>query len=144
MVGEVHDGNAWAMEGVSGNAGLFSCVGDLARYCQMILNGGTLEGRRVLSPASVRLMLRNLLDPRIGGQTAGWFTYPNEMLPAGDLMSVGTIGHSGFTGTSVVIDPEAGVYAVLLTNRVCRSDDGLAFRRLRRVFHNLVAQALVS
>ena len=139
LVGEVHDPNAWAMGGVSGNAGLFSTALDLARFSTMLLSGGA----GVLSKAAARLAFENLIDPRIGGHTAGWFIYPNEMLPSGDLLSKQTIGHTGFTGTSVVIDPASDLFVVLLTNRVCRDDDGAEFRRTRRLFHNAVAQAML-
>ncbi|MBI2842470.1 MAG: beta-lactamase family protein [Armatimonadetes bacterium] len=137
LVGEVHDPNAWAMGGVSGNAGLFSTVPDLAKFCLMLMRGGA----GVLSPLAVRLEMTSLLE---GRQTAGWFAYPNELLPCGDLLSRHTIGHTGFTGTSVVIDAACDLFVILLTNRTCNPDDGSKFRTMRRLFHNTVAQAVTS
>jgi CubicO group peptidase (beta-lactamase class C family) len=142
LVGEVHDGSAWAMGGVSGNAGLFSTAEDLAEFCHTLLCGGVHHTDRLLAPLVTRQIFEILISPEIGGQSAGWFAYPNDMLPAGDLLSKRTIGHSGFTGTSVVIDPEQDLFVILLTNRVCRDDDGSAFRKCRRIFHNSVAQAI--
>ncbi|MEN6520732.1 MAG: serine hydrolase domain-containing protein [Armatimonadota bacterium] len=139
LAGKVHDGNAWAMGGVSGNAGLFSTALDLARFAVILLSGGC----GVLPEAGVRLMFRNLLDPSIGGHTAGWFIYPNAMLPDGNLQSSGTIGHTGFTGVSMAIDDTCDIFVILLTNRVCRADDGMEFRITRRLFHTTAAQAML-
>ncbi|MEN6372324.1 MAG: serine hydrolase domain-containing protein [Armatimonadota bacterium] len=139
LIGKVHDGNAWAMGGVSGNAGLFSTALDLARFAVMLLSGGC----GVLPQAGVQLMFRNMLDPSTGGHTAGWFIYPNMMLPGGDLLPSGTIGHTGFTGVSIVIDATCDIFVILLTNRVCRTDDGMEFRKTRKLFHAAAAQAML-
>lgn len=138
LVGTVHDANAWAMGGVSGNAGIFSTVSDLAKFALMVLNGGL----GIFSPAAVSLMCQNLLDPAIGGHSAGWFIAPNDMLPVGDLSSIQAIGHTGFTGTSVVIDTTCDIFVILLTNRVCIGVDRTEFSKTRRLFHNAVEQAV--
>lgn len=138
LIGEVHDSNAWAMGGVSGNAGLFSTAIDLARFASMIL----ADGDGVFSPAAVRLMRENQIDPAIGGHTAGWFVYPNDMIPAGDLSSIQAIGHTGFTGTSVVVDPVCDLFVILLTNRVCNSVNPTDFSKSRRLFYNAVVQSV--
>jgi CubicO group peptidase (beta-lactamase class C family) len=157
LVGEVHDENAWAMEGNSGNAGLFSTAPDLAVYAQMLLNGGQLGepqrhgehgdegeqgGVRILGPLSVVKMLTNRISPSIGGQSYGFFTAPNEMTPCGDLFSERSAGHTGFTGTSLLIDPEYDMFVILLTNRVYEKRDAPDFLRRRRLFHNVVASAI--
>lgn len=142
LIGEVHDENAHAMGGNSGNAGLFSTAPDLAVYAQTMLNGGELEGVRILSPLSVKKMLTNQIDPSIGGQAYGFFTYPNEMLPYGDLFSDRSAGHTGFTGTSLLIDPEYDLFVILLTNRVYIKRDAPDFLKRRRLFHNIVASAV--
>jgi CubicO group peptidase (beta-lactamase class C family) len=139
LIGEVQDANAWAMGGVSGNAGLFSTAMDLARFARMLLTGG--EG--VLSSEVLRLCFENLIDPNIGGHSAGWFINPNEMLPCGDILSTQAIGHTGFTGTSIVIDVACDLFVILLTNRVCMPDDGADFRNTRRLFNTIVAQAML-
>ena len=136
LVGEVHDGNAYALEGVSGNAGLFSTAADAARFCERLLAGRESGGSFPLNPPVVRRLFTNAISETVGGQTWGWFTWPNDMVPGRDFASRSAIAHTGFTGTCVVIDPEYDAFAILLTNRVCNNDDGLAFRHLRRRFFN--------
>lgn len=143
LVGEVHDGNAYAMGGVSGNAGLFSNAVDLARFCRAIMPSAKHVENSPFSVPSVTKMFTNAIPESVGGQTIGWFIYPNEMLPAGDLVSRRAIGHSGFTGTAVVIDPEFDLFVILLTNRVCREGDGTEFRHLRRRLLNAVLGSIV-
>lgn len=140
--GEVHDQNACSLRGNSGNAGLFSTAPDIAIFAQMILNGGEFEGVRVLSPLAVKRMITNQISPSIGGQGYGFFTYPNDMVPMGDLFSNSSAGHTGFTGTSLLIDPENDMFLILLTNRVYKDRDGTRFMRRRRWFHNIVASAV--
>jgi CubicO group peptidase (beta-lactamase class C family) len=82
------------------------------------------------------------LDPAVGGSTPGWFCAPNGMLPRGDLLPADTFGHTGFTGTSLLITPSLGVATILLTNRVYYETDATPFLRLRRRFHNAVASSL--
>lgn len=143
LYGEVHDGNAYALGGVSGNAGLFSTVRDLALFCHSITFGSPLGNELPLAPLVLKRMFANSVPENIGGQTIGWFTWPNDMLPAGDFVSKAAIGHSGFTGTAIIIDPEHELFAVLLTNRACREDDGTEFRHLRRRLLNAVVGAIV-
>ncbi len=140
--GEVHDENASSLLGNAGNAGLFSTAPDIAVFAQMIMNGGEFEGTRILSPLAVKRMITNQIDPKIGGQGFGFFTYPNDMVPSGDLFSDSSAGHTGFTGTSLLMDPENDMFLILLTNRVYRDRDGTAFMRRRRWFHNIVASAV--
>lgn len=142
LIGEVHDENAHAMDGNSGNAGLFSTAPNLAIFAQMMLNGGESKGTRLLSPLSVKKMLTNRIDPSIGGQAYGFFVHPNEMLPYGDLFSDRSAGHTGFTGTSLLIDPEYDMLVILLTNRVLMNRDAPDFLKRRRLFHNIVASAV--
>lgn len=143
LVGEVHDGNAYALEGVSGNAGLFSTASDAAKFCEALLAGRKAGGSFPLNPPVVRRMFTNAIPETVGGQTWGWFTPPNDGVAGGDFVSRSAIGHTGFTGTCVIIDPEQDAFAILLTNRVCNNDDGLAFRHLRRRFFNSVFGSIV-
>jgi CubicO group peptidase (beta-lactamase class C family) len=142
LVGEVHDGNAAAMGGVAGHAGLFGTAPDLARFARMLLRGGQGEGCRVLAPLTVAAMGRNALSPEVGNCSLGWFTQPNGMLPAGDFLPDDAFGHTGFTGTSMVVVPSLDLAAIWLTNRVYSENDSGEFLRLRRRFHNAVAGAL--
>jgi serine-type D-Ala-D-Ala carboxypeptidase len=143
LVGEVHDGNCDAMGGVAGHAGLFGTVGDLQTYAGMLLGEGELDGVRVLCPLAARQMMRNQNPPGMNGHTLGWFTRPNGFLPAGDFLPDDTFGHTGFTGTSLLLSPSLGLAAILLTNRVYQERDAADFLRFRRRFHNASA-GLVS
>jgi uncharacterized protein YbbC (DUF1343 family)/CubicO group peptidase (beta-lactamase class C family) len=117
--GQVHDPTAYRMNGVAGHAGLFSTANDLAIYCQMIMNGGEYAGVRILSPMSVALMTR----PRAVADTGaarglGWDIASSFSTNRGDLFPPGSFGHTGFTGTSLWLDPASETFVVFLSNRV--------------------------
>jgi CubicO group peptidase (beta-lactamase class C family) len=114
--GEVHDENAFMLGGVSGHAGLFSTAADLSRLARAYLNGGTLDGTRVFDAATIAQFTR-VQDSTISRRALGWET-PTGGNSAGHYLSRRAFGHTGFTGTSLWIDPERGVYVLLLTNRV--------------------------
>ncbi|CAG1771221.1 serine-type D-Ala-D-Ala carboxypeptidase [uncultured bacterium] len=114
--GEVHDENAFALGGVSSHAGLFSTARDLTRLARMYLGGGELDGHRFVSAATIAAFTR-VQDSTLSHRALGWET-PNGNNSAGRLMSRRAFGHTGFTGTSIWIDPEAGLYVLLLSNRV--------------------------
>lgn len=117
--GQVHDPTSYRMSGVAGHAGLFSTAGDLAIYCQMILNGGQYKGVRVLAPASVAEMTRPRLVNGTGGTRGlGWDINTSFSTNRGDLFPLGSFGHTGFTGTSIWIDPASQMFMVFLSNRV--------------------------
>ncbi|GAA1942501.1 serine hydrolase domain-containing protein [Amycolatopsis minnesotensis] len=114
--GQVHDENAWSLGGVSGHAGVFSTARDMAVLGQAILNGGTYAGHRILREDTVRAMLTNHIEglPEVHG--LGFEL--DEMFYMGGLSSPVTGGHTGYTGTTFVLDPESRSVAILLTNRV--------------------------
>jgi CubicO group peptidase (beta-lactamase class C family) len=114
--GEVHDENAFALGRVAGHAGLFSTAHDLARFARMYLNGGTLDGARVLDAAVIRKFTARQ-DSALSHRALGWET-PNGQNSAGRLMSATAFGHTGFTGTSLWVDPGRDLFVLLLTNRV--------------------------
>lgn len=114
--GEVHDENASRFNGVSGHAGLFSTGEDLSRVARMWLNGGTLDGARLASAETVAAFTR-AQDTLISKRALGWET-PNGMNSAGHRLSPRAFGHTGFTGTSMWIDPSRDLFVILLTNRV--------------------------
>lgn len=143
LVGEVHDGNAYVLGGVSGNAGLFSTAKDLARFCHSITFPSPSDQALSLAPSVAARMFANAIPEHIGGQSIGWFMSPNEMMPGGDFVSKAAIGHTGFTGTAIIVDPDYSLFCILLTNRVCRDDDGALFRHLRRRLFNAVMGAIV-
>jgi CubicO group peptidase (beta-lactamase class C family) len=113
--GKVHDENAWAIGGVSGHAGLFSTARDLSIFAQMLLNGGEYNGVRIVKPST----LARWTAPQSGtsSRALGWDT-PWKNSSAGNYFSARSFGHTGFTGTSVWIDPEKNLFVILLTNRV--------------------------
>ncbi len=117
--GEVHDPTSYRMEGVAGHAGLFSTADDLAVYCQMILNGGTYEGAHILAPATVETMLRPRLVSDAGwSRGLGWDINTSFSTNRGDAFPLGSFGHTGFTGTSLWIDPATEMFVIFLSNRV--------------------------
>src|ERR1044071_7937328 len=117
--GEVHDPTSYRMNGVAGHAGLFSTANDLAVYCQMILNGGTYSGARILSPLTVAEMTRPRVVSTSGGTRGlGWDMNTRFSTNRGDLFPLGSFGHTGFTGTSIWIDPASEMFLIFLSNRV--------------------------
>ena len=116
--GVVHDPTARRMGGVAGHAGLFSTAADLSIFCRMLLGGGVYHGTRVLAPLTVEKMTSPALgdDPNIRG--LGWDIDSSYSSNRGELLPVGSFGHTGFTGTSLWIDPLTGMFVVFLSNRV--------------------------
>jgi uncharacterized protein YbbC (DUF1343 family)/CubicO group peptidase (beta-lactamase class C family) len=117
--GQVHDPTSYRMNGVAGHAGLFSTARDLAIYCQMILNHGQYNGVRILSPLSLSEMTRPRLVSNTGGTRGlGWDINTSFSTNRGELFPLGSFGHTGFTGTSIWIDPASRMFVVFLSNRV--------------------------
>ncbi|MFL6373402.1 MAG: exo-beta-N-acetylmuramidase NamZ domain-containing protein [Pyrinomonadaceae bacterium] len=117
--GQVHDPTAYRMGGIAGHAGLFSTADDLARFCQMLLNGGILEGRRILSAATVARMTAPIVVSGSGDTRGlGWDINTSFSSNRGDLFPLGSFGHTGFTGTSIWIDRVSQTFVVILSNRV--------------------------
>jgi CubicO group peptidase (beta-lactamase class C family) len=114
--GEVHDENAAMLGGVSGHAGLFSSARDLGRIAQLYLNQGALGGVRIWKAATVA-QFTTVQDSLFSNRALGWET-PNGQNSAGHMMTTPAFGHTGFTGTSIWIDPGHDLFIVLLTNRV--------------------------
>jgi CubicO group peptidase (beta-lactamase class C family) len=114
--GEVHDENAYFMGGVSGHAGLFSTAHDLTRFAQMLLGHGRLNGMRIVQAATIDTFTR-VQDSTLSNRALGW-EVPNGSNSAGHKLSRHAFGHTGFTGTSIWIDPERDLFVLLLTNRV--------------------------
>ncbi|WP_231930043.1 serine hydrolase domain-containing protein [Friedmanniella luteola] len=115
--GEVHDENAWAFGGVAGHAGVFSTSRDLSVLAQTMINGGTYRGERILSKASVQQMITNE-NTEFPGDDHGLGFELDQRWYMGGLASPRTAGHTGYTGTSLVIDFSSRSFVILLTNRV--------------------------
>jgi len=120
LCGTVHDPLAQLMGGVSGNAGLFSTANDIATVCQMLLNGGTLNNKTILSPEAVALMTM----PQLQARGFGFDVDSSYAWIKGDHVSDQSFCHSGYTGTSIVCDSQTGRYVIILTNRAHPHDEG--------------------
>jgi CubicO group peptidase (beta-lactamase class C family) len=157
--GRVHDENADAFGGVAGHAGLFSTARDLAVFAELMRSGGALpacdaarpggapcpitrpEPLRLVREETVRAFTRRADDT--SSRALGWDT-PSGRSSAGDLFSSGSFGHTGFTGTSLWVDPEREVFVVLLTNRVHPTRENSRHVPLRRAVHDAVARAVLD
>ena len=120
--GEVHDENAWSLGGVAGHAGVFSTADDLAVLSQALLNGGTYAGERILSRRSVEALVTNV-NGAFPGDDHGLGFELNQRWYMDSLSGPRTAGHTGYTGTSLVLDFGSRSFAILLTNRVHPSRD---------------------
>ncbi len=115
--GQVHDPTSFRMGGVAGHAGLFSTVDDLATFCQMLLNGGALNGARILSPMTIAMMTRpHAVAENGSARGLGWDIASSFSANKGDLFPLGSFGHTGFTGTSIWIDPASDTFVIFLSN----------------------------
>jgi CubicO group peptidase (beta-lactamase class C family) len=151
--GEVHDENALALGGVAPHAGLFATAPDLAHLAQALLDGGTFGGRRIVSRATVELFTGRAGVP-VSSRALGWDTTTDESgqrsstpgqpgySSAGSLFSARSFGHTGFTGTSMWMDPQRGLYVILLTNRVHPTRENNKIRDTRAQVADAVVRAL--
>ena len=138
--GEVHDENAAAIGGVSGHAGVFSTAPDLAAFCQMLLNGGVYAHQRILRRATIT----EFTTPQqlsSGTRTLGWAA-STEGGSSGHFFGTHSFGHTGFTGTSIWIDPERQLFVVFLTNRVFPTRENQKHIKVRPALHDAVMQSL--
>jgi uncharacterized protein YbbC (DUF1343 family)/CubicO group peptidase (beta-lactamase class C family) len=142
--GVVHDPTARRMGGVAGHAGLFSTASDLAVFCRMVLAGGIYDGARVLSPLTVARMTSPATpagEANVRG--LGWDLDSSYSANRGELLPLGSFGHTGFTGTSLWIDPETRVFVVFLSNRVHPDGKG-DVTPLRAEVATIVASAITD
>ncbi len=117
--GQVHDPTSFRMNGVAGHAGLFSTADDLAVFCQMLLNGGRYNSAQVLSPMTIAAMTQPHAVAESGAARGlGWDIATSFSTNRGDLFPIGSFGHTGFTGTSIWIDPASDSFVIFLSNRV--------------------------
>ncbi len=140
--GVVHDPTSRRMGGIAGHAGLFSCTADLSRYARMLLNRGRLGGVRLFSPESIELMT-SLQSPN-GVHKArgiGWDIDTPYSGPRGQLFPGGSFGHTGWTGTSIWIDPHSQSFVIFLSNRNHPTEKGTVVQ-LRKRISTLAAEAI--
>jgi uncharacterized protein YbbC (DUF1343 family) len=139
--GLVYDPMGARMAGVAGHTGIFSTADDLARFGQMMLRRGKLGGRRVLELGTVMAMTRSYALPGGRRRGLGWDKPSRGRSSTSRLLSPAAFGHTGFTGTSLWIDPQHELVLVLLTNRT-HLEPAPSVVRLRRRLHGLVVSAL--
>lgn len=137
--GSVHDPNAWALGGVAGHAGLFGSARDLAVFAQMLLNGGTYAGTRIVKPTTAARWTTS--QDHASSRALGWDT-PSAVSSAGRYFSPRSFGHTGYTGTSMWVDPERGLFVVLLMNRVNARGEATRHVQLRRDVADAVQSSL--
>jgi len=135
--GEVHDENAARFGGVAGHAGLFSTAHDLTRFARLYLNHGALDGVRVFDSATVAAFTR-VQDTTVSRRALGWET-PTGRNSAGQRLSSLAFGHTGFTGTSLWMDPQRNLFVLLLTNRVNPTRQNLRISAVRSSLADAVA-----
>ena len=143
LCGQVHDPLARIMNGgISGNAGIFSRAEDIAILCAALQNGGEWNGRRILSPQTVKAM-RTVPRGDVAqfGRTLGWDNSSGYASNQGDLFGWNTYGHTGYTGTSIIMDPDNNTSVILLINSV-HPEDGHSVVRLRSLVANAVAGSI--
>lgn len=134
--GVVHDENARFLQGISGNAGVFSDIGDMSRFAAVLSCGGA----PLLKPETLAMALKNRTPQGPEYRGLGFHLAGSEKCFLGTKLGVNAFGHTGFTGTSLAVDPDSGLWVVLLTNRVCPSRENVALHPLRRQIHDTAAQ----
>jgi CubicO group peptidase (beta-lactamase class C family) len=140
--GEVQDENCFVLGGVAGHAGLFSNVEDLLRFAQCILaQGRTPDGNLLFSPATVELFATRHTTPDGKSRALGW-DVPTEGSSSGRHFGPRSIGHLGYSGCSLWIDPDQDLVIALLTNRTWPDRSNNAIRQLRPAFHDAVVESL--
>ncbi|MBF0277180.1 MAG: beta-lactamase family protein [SAR324 cluster bacterium] len=144
--GVVHDENCYVFDEEGGNAGLFSKAQEIYRFCQMIFNGGELDGARILSPQSVRIMTRNHNPDTLAPRGLGWDISGEGWgyMSCGELFPRGSIGHTGFTGTSFWLHLPSRTAVIALTNRVhiSREKKLAEMHRFRPRLHNILMASI--
>jgi CubicO group peptidase (beta-lactamase class C family) len=137
--GVVHDLNAWALDGIAGHAGLFSSARDMAVYGQAMLDAAHGHDTPLFPAGAFTQWLRT---ERVRGRPLGWDVPNGLRSSAGLYFTSSSFGHTGFTGTSLWVDPERDVFVVLLTNRLNPSAQNQKHVKLRRDVHDLVQLAI--
>jgi len=143
LQGIVHDPRARKTQGVAGHAGLFTTAPDLARYARMLLQKGVIDGVHLFKPATVDLMTSVKTPPTLLARRGlGWDIDTGYSSPRGSLFPLGSYGHSGFTGTSMWIDPFSKSFVIFLCNRVHPTEKGPSIIPLRRTIGTLAAESI--
>jgi len=140
--GEVHDETASLLEGVSGNAGLFSNAEDIAKFAQLLIQKGVYNNQKIFNPNTVKLFTKRYSDN--SSRALGWGTNYKHESSAGALFPEESFGHTGYTGTSIWIDNSNQLFAILLTNRVHPTRDNLKIIDFREIIHTEIYNSVVE
>ncbi|WP_099159833.1 serine hydrolase domain-containing protein [Virgibacillus ndiopensis] len=139
--GEVHDESAWSLDGVAGHAGVFSTASDLAKLAHMFINEGRYGSKQILEPETINLLVKNQIPEFPGDEHGlGWELAQGWYMDA--LSEASTIGHTGYTGTSIAVNLNNDTIAILLTNRVHPTRETVSTNPARRQFARKVADAI--
>ncbi len=140
--GEVHDENAWLLGGTAGHAGLFASARDVARFASLMAQSGRYEGEPFLDSTTVDLFT-TVVDTMMSSRALGWDTKSRDKpSSSGEYFGPRSFGHTGFTGTSIWIDPDTGIFVVLLTNRVYPTRENPLISQVRPLLADLAFMAL--
>jgi CubicO group peptidase (beta-lactamase class C family) len=142
--GEVHDENSALLGGVAGHAGLFSTAEDMGRYAQMLLSNGYYDGVKFLKQSTIDRFTAEQNITESSTRAIGWDTVSDSLSLFGDYFSDEAFCHTGYTGTSMIIDPEYNTIVILLTNRVYPTRQNYKIGDFRPKFHNLVMETLLT
>ncbi|HXW77245.1 MAG TPA: serine hydrolase, partial [Candidatus Eremiobacteraceae bacterium] len=142
LQGEVHDENCWSMGGVSGHAGLFATAAEVAELAEAYRCGGTVDGARIVSRHAALLATRECARDADERRGLGWALKIEGRQSCGSLFTRSSFGHTGYTGTSVWVDPARELTVVLLTNRVYMTRDPIPILDLRAAVHDAIAQEI--
>ncbi|MEJ2193947.1 MAG: serine hydrolase [Ignavibacteriaceae bacterium] len=138
--GTVHDENASLLDGVAGHAGLFSTAEDISHLLQMLINGGIYKGNRIINSETIQLFTTR--SSTNSTRALGWDTKSKYGSSAGDLFDLSSFGHTGFTGTSIWVEPTRKLFVIFLTNRVYPTRNNKKLYEIRPALHNAVIKSI--
>jgi CubicO group peptidase (beta-lactamase class C family) len=140
LQGEVHDETSAMLNGVAGHAGLFSTATDIAKLMAVLINKGMLDGKTFIKQSTIDLFTKRYSDQ--SSRALGWDTKSETGSSSGDYFSSNSYGHTGFTGTSVWVDPQRNLFVIFLTNRVYPTRDNSKISKVRPELHNAVIKSI--
>jgi len=138
--GTVHDENSALLDGVAGHAGVFSTAKDISHLLQMLTNGGTYNGKQIINAKTIQLFTKRFSQQ--SSRALGWDTKSATGSSAGELFDITSFGHTGFTGTSIWVDPTRKLFVIFLTNRVHPTRNNKKLYKIRPALHNAIMKSI--
>lgn len=142
LKGKVHDETAYLLDGVAGNAGLFSTADDLSKLMYLYINDGRVNGEQIFEKETIKLFTNK--NSEQSTRALGWDTKSEEKSSCGNLFSENSFGHTGFTGTSIWVDGDEGLFVILLTNRVYPTRENRKIIQFRPIVHDAIFKAVTE